>query len=335
MDLLYPPRCPFCDSLLGGRDEEDKSIKGTPVNKNCNDGDDGDGCTGSNDGDDGDAHGERNIASAHDSHGDARENRGGRGDRGYHDDEGHVRGDLGDYDHFNNRSDRDERDVRSDRRGNGRRGKILVDGWEGLLCRRCAGGLPWLAGTACCPRCAFPFAGEKGVCSHCRGLGFVFDECVALGRYRGELRRALHRFKYHRKKLLARPLGLLLAAKLSRYDWLSSVGLLVPVPLYRQRLRDRGYNQAALLSAAVGKKLNIPVREVLERVKDTQSQTGLKRRQRRENLKSAFRCRGELCKGCHVLLLDDVFTSGATANEAARVLKAAGARRVSVAVLAR
>jgi ComF family protein len=206
-------------------------------------------------------------------------------------------------------------------------------GWEGLLCRRCAGELPWFQNR--CPRCA-NLLGEKGKeCGYCRRVEFAFEECTALGSYQGEIRQALHRFKYYGKRSLAGPLGLLLCSKLSRMHWIYSVELLVPVPLYRQRLLKRGYNQAALLAEVVGKKLDLPVREVLERVKDTQSQTGLNRRQRKGNLEGAFRCCREFRKGSHVLLIDDVFTSGATVQEAARVLKKAGAARVSVAVLAR
>lgn len=213
---------------------------------------------------------------------------------------------------------------------------IIVSGWEGQLCRRCAAELPWLAGAECCPRCAYLLTedGEQETCAHCRGLKFYFDECVALGYYLGEIRRVVHRLKYGGKRSLARPLGSLLAAKLSTVPWLSSVDLLVPVPLHRQRLIKRGYNQAALLSKAVGKKLQLPVKEILLRVKDTQSQTGLIRGQRKKNIEGAFRCREELREGCHLLLLDDVLTSGATAGEAARVLKAAGAGRISVAVTA-
>ena len=297
LNLLYPPRCPFCNSLLGGRGGGDRSFEGTAPNKNCNDGDDRDGCDGSNDAGDGDARGERNIGGARDSRRDARENCGGGG----------------------NSSDS---------------GRILVAGWEGLLCRRCAAELPWLAGAEYCPRCARPLTREDGVCSYCRGFNPAFDRCVALGCYRGEIRRAVHRFKYGGKKSLARPLGLLLAAKLSKAPWLSSVDLLVPVPLHRERLLKRGYNQAALLTKVVGKKLHLPTKEILKRVRDTQSQTGLSRKQRRENIKGAFRCREELQKGGHILLLDDVLTSGATAKEAALVLKTAGAGRISVAVTA-
>ncbi len=224
-----------------------------------------------------------------------------------------------------------ERD--NDKKGSMFKGDITIGGWEGLLCRRCAVELPWLA--RCCPRCAFPLKEESELCGYCRSLKFVFDECVALGSYRGEIRQALHRFKYHGKKSQARPWGLLLAAKLSALVWLSSVDFLVSVPLSRQRLLKRGYNQVALLSAVVGKELHLPVREVLERVRDTQSQTGLNRKQRSENIKGAFRCRERLQEGCHVLLLDDILTSGATVEEAARVLKTAGAGKVSVAVLAR
>jgi competence protein ComFC len=217
--------------------------------------------------------------------------------------------------------------------GAGNSGGNAAVGWEGLLCRRCAGELLWFQNR--CPRCA-NLLGEKGKeCGYCRGVEFAFEECVALGSYQGEIRQVLHRFKYYGKRSMAGSLGMLLGGKLSRMPWISSVEFLVPVPLYRQRLLKRGYNQAALLAGVAGKKLDLPVREVLERVKDTQSQTGLNRRQRKGNLKGAFRCCREFRQGSHILLIDDVFTSGATVQEAARVLKKAGAGRVSVAVLAR
>lgn len=206
-------------------------------------------------------------------------------------------------------------------------------GWEGFLCRPCADGLPWLQNR--CPRCANLLGERETVCSYCYGVDYAFAECMALGSYQGELRRALHRFKYYGQRSLAGPLGLLLCSKLARLPQSAAVDFLVPVPLHRQRLLQRGYNQAALLAGVAGKKLGLPVREILVRVKETQSQTGLNRRQRKENLRGAFCCCGDFQPGSRLLLLDDVFTSGATVQEAARVLKKAGAGKVSVAVLAR
>ncbi len=156
-----------------------------------------------------------------------------------------------------------------------------------------------------------------------------------MGSYQGGLRKALHRFKYYGQKSLAGPLGLLLYGKIFRQPQFSAVQFLVPVPLHRQRLLQRGYNQSALLAGVVGKKLGLPVREALQRVKETQSQTGLNKEQRRENLQGAFHCRQRFPPGSRLLLIDDVLTSGATVQEASLVLKKAGAGKVSVAVLAR
>ena len=156
-----------------------------------------------------------------------------------------------------------------------------------------------------------------------------------MGRYRGKARDALHRFKYQGKKYLAEPLGKLLSKKIAPEPWISSVDFIVPIPLSRQRLSERGYNQASLLAKVLSRELSLPMEEFLERVKNTSSQTGLNRRQRAENLSRAFSCCREIHGGSHILLVDDVFTSGATANEASKVLKESGAARVSVAVLAR
>jgi ComF family protein len=208
-----------------------------------------------------------------------------------------------------------------------------VSDLERLLCRRCATELPWMERS--CPRCASPLGQGEEKCFHCRGGNLYFQDCCALACDREDIREALHRFKYRGRKSLAEPLGILLSRKIALEPWISSVEFLVPIPLSRQRLLQRGYNQVSLLASVVGRELRLPVKEVLERVKDTVSQTGLNRSQRAENLRCAFRCLQELPAGSHVLLVDDVLTSGATASEASRTLKEAGAGRISVAVLAR
>lgn len=202
-----------------------------------------------------------------------------------------------------------------------------------LLCRRCALELPWIKRG--CPRCAAPFGEEEEKCRYCNGRIFSFEDCCALGSYRGKIRETVHRFKYRGQKYLAEPLGTLLAAKIAREPWISSVEAVVPIPLYRQKLLQRGYNQAFLLAKVLGRELGLPVKELLERVKNTKSQTGLDKSQRAVNLRQAFRCSQQFPAGAHILLVDDVFTSGSTAHEASRTLKEAGAGRISVAVLAR
>ncbi len=202
-----------------------------------------------------------------------------------------------------------------------------------VLCRKCAADLPWL--KKCCPRCARELEGIIN-CS-CRGYEYAFDHCCAVVGYRGKAREALHALKYRNKPWLSEPLGMLLSWKLASLSWISSVDAVVPVPLSSRRRALRGYNQAALLAQVVAGELSIPVLEILERARETESQTGMDREKRWENLKGAFRCQTEWKgRGCsHLLLVDDVLTTGATAHEAARALKSAAAERVSVAVFAR
>jgi ComF family protein len=204
---------------------------------------------------------------------------------------------------------------------------------EKIICPRCAEELPWIEKG--CGRCGRPLEKGDNNCSYCRGANFYFDDCCALSLYQGEVRKAVHLLKYHGKRSLAAPLGKLLSLKLARMPWISSVKCLVPVPLYPERLKLRGYNQSRLLADVIGKELHLPVAEVLVRVRDTGSQTGFNRIQRRNNLHGAFECSLVPERGSHVLLVDDVLTSGATADEASFSLKRGGAARVSIAVLAR
>ena len=200
-----------------------------------------------------------------------------------------------------------------------------------IVCGRCASTLPWIVQG--CPGCARELLGKMS-CS-CWKDDYAFDGCCAVGHYRTGIRKALHSFKYHRKEWLAEPLGRLLSWKLSSLDWTASVEAIVPIPLSSRRMGARGYNQAALLARVVGRELGIPVLHLLQRVRETESQTGLGREKRWENLQGAFRCqRGGKSYG-HLLLLDDILTTGATAHEAALALKNGMAGRVSVAVFAR
>ncbi len=203
-----------------------------------------------------------------------------------------------------------------------------------VICGRCAALLPWIAQG--CPGCAREFYGRVS-CS-CWKYDYAFDHCCAVGHYAGEIRKALHALKYHQKQWLAEPLGKLLSWKLASYAWAGSLEAVVPIPLSARRQKTRGYNQAALLAKVVGRELGLPVLDILGRVKETESQTGLGRAGRWKNLQGAFRCReGKKGKKSydHLLIVDDILTTGATAHGAALVLKGAAARRVSVAVFAR
>ena len=197
------------------------------------------------------------------------------------------------------------------------------------LCPHCWSALPPPDHPAC-PRC-----GESGpllgVCHCCRQLEPAFDETVAAFAYRYPVDVLVRRLKYGGALQLAP----LLAAGLSQaLAGRELPDLLVAMPLSLRRWRRRGYNQAHEIARRVAVHCGRPLQPVLERLRDTQAQAGLTAVRRRDNLIGAFRCRRPVT-GLRVALVDDVMTSGATLDAAARALKAAGACRVSAWVAAR
>jgi ComF family protein len=177
----------------------------------------------------------------------------------------------------------------------------------------------------------------------CRRIEPAFARAVAYGSYEGGLRELIHLLKYGSVRPAANVLGRMLAEATARLeaDFRSDSVVMVPVPLFRARLRSREFNQAELIARAAMKFSPAPGRlrlglGVLERKRETQSQTGLTRHQRRENVRGAFGvAQPDAVKGGEVLVVDDVYTTGATVSECARVLRRAGATKVWVATVAR
>ncbi|MBI2873630.1 MAG: ComF family protein [Firmicutes bacterium] len=159
---------------------------------------------------------------------------------------------------------------------------------------------------------------------------------ISAGRYEGTLSQALHLFKYASRRDLAQPLGALLAGAVERAGLHRLPSLLVPVPLHPTRLAWRGYNQAALLAEAVAATLpGLTVNECLERRINTRTQIGLGGPERRANVREAFRMRGGgQARGRPVILVDDIWTTGSTMEECARVLKRWGSGPVWGAAVA-
>lgn len=217
----------------------------------------------------------------------------------------------------------------------------------GWLCAACR--VDWEAiASPLCPRCGLPFiSSEVGdhLCGDCRTRPGAFDRAIAVGYYAGALKALILQFKFHGQVGLAQPLGRLLLDAFLRHWVTDAVDLILPVPLHRRRMRQRGYNQAYLLvrhwprwyEALHGAPLACRIeRELLRRIRPTTPQTGLNRGERERNLNRAFALEGPLPeKGLRILLVDDVLTTGATVNACARVLNAAGAERVDVLTLAR
>lgn len=186
------------------------------------------------------------------------------------------------------------------------------------------------------------------LCQPCRVSSPAFEKAEAYGVYEGALRSLIHLLKYEGMRPVARRLGALLAASLELSEELSqeprSPLLVVPVPMHRAKRRRRGFNHAELLAHAVAGKLRQrhsawKMRvdsDVLVRKRATEVQAGLTPRQRRENLRGAFFApHPEKLAGRHVLLIDDVYTTGATARACSRVLLHAGAASIRVATVAR
>jgi ComF family protein len=203
------------------------------------------------------------------------------------------------------------------------------------LCPDCEKDLKWLE-PPYCPRCRQPLpAGtDSHLCQACLQDKPVFDLARAAVLYQGGMAGAIQRFKYHGDINLAAELGLFF----NQVD-ISDLPFetIIPVPLHPRRLRKRGFNQAVLLGKGLARKTgrDMPLR-ALRRVRNTVPQVELHHSERQKNVRGAFAVRDRSAiKDRNILLVDDVFTTGATVNECARVLKQSGAGSVYVLTLAR
>ena len=201
------------------------------------------------------------------------------------------------------------------------------------------------------PKCIFCGAmlkpSEPDVCQMCmdavlldgepaqRVNGAFFDSAVGALRYEGNVRKALHRFKFSGKQSYAVPLARVLAFALDQKD-VGDFDLIVSVPTNRKNVRKRGYNHADLLGRELARLTGRPYIDVLAKSRETVPMFGLKQAERRANVLGAFslKCRPEDIEGRRVLLVDDVITTGATLSECARILKENGAAAVLCAAAA-
>jgi ComF family protein len=178
------------------------------------------------------------------------------------------------------------------------------------------------------------------VCHTCRGRSFAFEFALAPYEARGVMRDLIHRFKYQRQLHLRPLLGELLAQLRDHprlRPWIEN-GLTVPVPLHPRRFREREFNQAEELCQELKRRWGIPSTRALKRLRYTSTQTRFRRGQRQANLHGAFALSRDAPPKWEerpLLLVDDVFTTGSTAHECARVLRDAGAKNVVVITLAR
>lgn len=215
---------------------------------------------------------------------------------------------------------------------------LQENGIRGGLCKTCLGRITFIVPPICpnCGRLLRLAAGQNGLCHQCRQTKVFFSQSRAVALYEGALRDYLQELKYRYRPELGLALGMLLVEWIKVHSDYDKFDLIVPIPLHREKLLKRGYNQAELLAKPLQKYLGIALLgEILLRRKETESQNALDARQRFKNLSEAFEVsESALVSGKRILLIDDIMTTGATASEGARALLRAGAIEVKLLTLA-
>ncbi len=206
-------------------------------------------------------------------------------------------------------------------------GNELVEDTRYRLCSECMASLPFVKGHICL-NCGVPLKDESDYCNRCQNQKSAFLKNRSPLVYDGEVKRLIYKLKFAKKTYVAQTLGALMADKFLECGMNSEI--IVFVPMTASEEKKRGYNQAELLANEVGKRLDIPVLPALAKIKSTSEQKELKGKDRALNLEGAFACIFEQVNGRKILLIDDIFTTGATANECAKVLLKAKAREVCV-----
>lgn len=215
--------------------------------------------------------------------------------------------------------------------------RFLEEGQSGI-CGECLSKIKWIE-PPLCTLCGVPFRSrevESHLCGDCLTRRRYFGKARALGYYEGPLREAIHRWKYEEKHYLTRFFGERLTEGFHRHWQPGTIDLLIPVPLHPRRLRERGFNQALFLVKELSQRTRIPFgKRLLKKRMSTPPQVSLSGEERERGVKNSFYVSmQEKIRGKSVLLIDDVYTTGATVNECAKVLLKAGAQRVEVLTLA-
>lgn len=214
---------------------------------------------------------------------------------------------------------------------------------DGYVCEECwsqPGALQFIR-KPFCDRCGLPFPGEITAgfeCSNCHGMKLYFSSARSSVVAARLVKDVIHRFKYQQHVWFEPFLADLLLRELEPWNRISGRwDCLIPVPLHPQKEREREFNQSQRIATAVSAQLNIPtVSNAVKRVRATETQTHLSRNKRAANMRKAFAITGRFpLNGKRVILIDDVFTTGATTNACARVLRKAGAEEVCVWTVAR
>lgn len=201
-------------------------------------------------------------------------------------------------------------------------------------CEKCLKILPFISNA--CDRCGEPIrVQDKGVCLNCKNKNYNFVKAMSVFAYTDKVLQAIHGFKYSGKKYLFKPFAKYLLEFFASKD--IKVDFVVDVPMFETREKERGYNHAKLLAEEFCKLTNLPYVDCCVKIVENSSQTNLSFSERAENIKDSFAVKKEFIKsikGKTALIIDDVFTTGATVNEVCKVLLKSGVKECYVLTLA-
>jgi ComF family protein len=218
---------------------------------------------------------------------------------------------------------------------------VVEDLRLGVVCQACWDRVNTIEDPFCSV-CGYAFpskalSGKAAVCGPCRRGLYRFDVARAWAPFQDSVKEIIHQLKYGCHPSLARPLAARLADTYETHRQRLQADWLIPVPLHPARKRERGFNQSSEIARHLSRIAGIPLAQhCLRRTRPTQVQAGLTRRERRRNVSGAFEMsKNSEVSGKAVLVVDDVFTTGATLNECARILRQSGAAKIAVLTVAR
>jgi len=199
-----------------------------------------------------------------------------------------------------------------------------------VICSHCIESFPKVTGYIC-KKCGKPCVREFNVCNECRGKRLHFTSARSGGIYSGSLKEAIHQLKYKNGKILAPYLAEFASSSVA--DVMDGVDVIAYVPLTKKKEAKRGYNQAELIARALSSYYDKPIYNGLIKVKDIPEQNKLGLTERSKNVSGAFEAYSPVSG--NILLVDDVYTTGSTVNECAKVLERSGASEILVLTIAR
>lgn len=204
----------------------------------------------------------------------------------------------------------------------------ITNGEDNAICETCLKNLPEIKEPRC-KKCGKPIlVKEKEYCYDCTKTEHFFEEGRSIWIHKPPITTAIYALKYKNKRIYAKTFGSMLYIRYGTYLIKHKIDLIIPIPLHEKRRKRRGFNQAELIAIQLGKYTRIPVDLTsLTRVHETIAQKNLNDRKRKQNIKGAFAAKRAV-KGKRIVLIDDIYTTGATIDEAARKLRRAGAEKV-------